>query len=676
LAFNTKGLLDHARRRPCFALLATLTFLLALGRAGWWWWWEGGVGGRQAHTLTGSWAHGRYHDHVTPLQPEDAEYRTLASTHPWTAGSVMETHCPSFNASLLPPDIFERKLYIAANLKDNEGIMANLIQQLTLLASLYPDPASHLFVSIYESNSQDATGRWLRVLQEELEEMGVPSAVVAGGAKRKVGEEDRIQFLARMRNEAMGPLYRMQQQEQQQQEQQEEQQEEEERRGEEGGEEGSGVARNGTRRRLSAEEKTMTTNLGGKKSSSSSSSSSNSSKTGYGRDLKEGGKESSKSMATTADGGKAADAKKTQGKSSSRSSSTAVKEKEEGREGGKERKKTSAPPVTRRQTRGGQPSQQRRFDHVVFVNDVYFCAYEVLRLLLYNADLACGLDLFLEPSPNKHPETAAVRKELTFYDLWVARDEKGQRFQWGPPFVRHVRGQAREGEGEGEAEYEEAFPVFCCWNGLAVLDAGPFYQGLRFRSVRPGEGVVSECSNVCTDLWVNGHRKVVLDPQIKLAYDEPTYERLHALRPPRYPDLYKVDRGIETVVEAPRTVETCYLDTGRKKEGAMVRFEDCRERPLEEVLSGGTRLEELCYKGGEEVEEEKGGNVFSTSSTSKLISGSSSSSSSSSSSINNNTVIPRILLQLAPFPIIDVPYPTSRTRGWLPSISSWWSLFR
>ncbi len=156
--------------------------------------------------MTGSWSHGRYHDHITPLEPEDAEYRALASTLPWTVASVMETHCPSFNASLFPPDILERKLFIAANLKDNEGIMANLIQQLSLLASVFPDPASHLFVSIYESDSQDATGRWLRVLQEELKEMGVPSAVVAGGAKRRVGEEDRIQFLARMRNEAMGPL--------------------------------------------------------------------------------------------------------------------------------------------------------------------------------------------------------------------------------------------------------------------------------------------------------------------------------------------------------------------------------------------------------------------------------------------------------------------------------------
>jgi len=78
------------------------------------WWLEGaGLSGRNAHTLTGSWVYGQYHDHVTPLQPEDAECRALASTHPWTAGSVMETHCPSFNASFLPPPIFERKLYIA-----------------------------------------------------------------------------------------------------------------------------------------------------------------------------------------------------------------------------------------------------------------------------------------------------------------------------------------------------------------------------------------------------------------------------------------------------------------------------------------------------------------------------------------------------------------------------------
>jgi hypothetical protein len=66
-----------------------------------------------------------------------------------------------------------------------------------------------------------------------------------------------------------------------------------------------------------------------------------------------------------------------------------------------------------------------------------------IRLLMYGADLACGLDMFLEPDPAKYlrkgqPEAAEVRKELTFYDLWVARDIQGQRFQWAPPFALHV----------------------------------------------------------------------------------------------------------------------------------------------------------------------------------------------------------------------------------------------
>lgn len=73
------------------------------------------------------------------------------------------------------------------------------------------------------------------------------------------------------------------------------------------------------------------------------------------------------------------------------------------------------------------------------------------RLLMYNADLACGLDIFLEPDPHKYlrkgqPEAAEIRRELTFYDTWVARDAHGRRFQWGPPFVQ------RRGAGGGAEE--------------------------------------------------------------------------------------------------------------------------------------------------------------------------------------------------------------------------------
>ena len=31
-------------------------------------------------------------------------------------------------------------------------------------------------------------------------------------------------------------------------------------------------------------------------------------------------------------------------------------------------------------------------DKIVFLNDVYFCARDVIRLLLHNVDMACGMD--------------------------------------------------------------------------------------------------------------------------------------------------------------------------------------------------------------------------------------------------------------------------------------------
>lgn len=60
-----------------------------------------------------------------------------------------------------------------------------------------------LFVSVYESNSHDATPRWLEELRAELEALGVPHEVVSGSGghgDERAEDEDRIAFLARMRN--------------------------------------------------------------------------------------------------------------------------------------------------------------------------------------------------------------------------------------------------------------------------------------------------------------------------------------------------------------------------------------------------------------------------------------------------------------------------------------------
>ena len=46
-------------------------------------------------------------------------------------------------------------------------------------------------------------------------------------------------------------------------------------------------------------------------------------------------------------------------------------------------------------------------DRIVFLNDVLFCANDVLRLALHQADLACGLDLMFN-----------YWHGWLFYDFW------------------------------------------------------------------------------------------------------------------------------------------------------------------------------------------------------------------------------------------------------------------
>ena len=64
-------------------------------------------------------------------------------------------------------------------------------------------------------------------------------------------------------------------------------------------------------------------------------------------------------------------------------------------------------PKSRRQQANLPPT------HVIFTNDVYACARDHVRLLYHEADLACGMDWWVNDGV------------LTFYDMWVARDIAG-----------------------------------------------------------------------------------------------------------------------------------------------------------------------------------------------------------------------------------------------------------
>eukprot|EP00854_Cymbomonas_tetramitiformis_P010867 gene10867-12863_t len=145
----------------------------------------------------------------------------------------------------------------------------------------------------------------------------------------------------------------------------------------------------------------------------------------------------------------------------------------------------------------GEP--EKWYDQVVFLNDVIFCAKDIKKLLLYRADMACGLDY------------DKVSGRFGFYDTWVARDINGRPFTKEPGYVQDENSAARLSKGL-------PINVHCCWNGLAVLNAEPFHRGLRFRTAKVGECSASECSLLCKDLSFNGYNRKVVDPMVRLAY--------------------------------------------------------------------------------------------------------------------------------------------------------------
>ena len=154
-------------------------------------------------------------------------------------------------------------------------------------------------------------------------------------------------------------------------------------------------------------------------------------------------------------------------------------------------------------------SSGREYDEVVFLNDVYFCASDILRLLRHRAaDIKCGLDM----------ET--IGNEPQFYDTWVARDIAGELFSKRFPFVSELT-------SINAVKQKLPFQVTCCWNGLAVLKAAAFAKGVRFRrSVSADECHASECEIICHDFAALGYPRVLVDPNVFVAYDAQTFESL------------------------------------------------------------------------------------------------------------------------------------------------------
>ncbi|KAJ2866326.1 hypothetical protein GGH94_001603 [Coemansia aciculifera] len=105
-------------------------------------------------------------------------------------------------ASITPGSM--EPIFIAINLHNNEHILPNMATQLLALA----DTLGHdrIFISIYENGSRDKTKEILHRFNETLNALDIAHRIITDPVS-KPEHIHRIEYLAKVRNAAMEPLY-------------------------------------------------------------------------------------------------------------------------------------------------------------------------------------------------------------------------------------------------------------------------------------------------------------------------------------------------------------------------------------------------------------------------------------------------------------------------------------
>ncbi|KAJ7092382.1 capsular associated protein [Mycena belliarum] len=162
----------------------------------------------------------------------------------------------------------------------------------------------------------------------------------------------------------------------------------------------------------------------------------------------------------------------------------------------------------------------RRFDKLIFFNDVYFAWKSIVRLLDTNNgdfDLACALDF----------------DGIGLYDTWVIRDSCGQRTKEIWPYFSF------DSVAVDRLRREEPVEVATCWNGVAVFDANwflppsndiPTVRPATPPTVPPGTPLTFRADTPCAEsecflISYDMHRRtaplrprIFVNPQVTVAY--------------------------------------------------------------------------------------------------------------------------------------------------------------
>ncbi|ETS87161.1 hypothetical protein PFICI_00989 [Pestalotiopsis fici W106-1] len=161
-------------------------------------------------------------------------------------------------------------------------------------------------------------------------------------------------------------------------------------------------------------------------------------------------------------------------------------------------------------------AEGRRFDKVLWLNDVVFDAQDIQTLFdTRDGDYAAACSMDYKASP-------------TYYDTFALRDDLGLKtasLYW--PWFQSPKAKA-------SALQNEPIKVVSCWNGIVVFDAAPFYADppLRFRGIDDSlaeyhlEG--SECCLIHADNFLSSFKGVWLNPNVRVGYSVKAYNKIIA----------------------------------------------------------------------------------------------------------------------------------------------------
>lgn len=169
------------------------------------------------------------------------------------------------------------------------------------------------------------------------------------------------------------------------------------------------------------------------------------------------------------------------------------------------------------------PDQYSSDTTILFINDVALCLEDILELIhqrIYQgADMTCAMDW------------TYVGQDPTFYDVWVARDLKGESFflipedgNWNSAWNLFWNNSIAHDHWANH----KSFQVFSCWNGATAFTARPFLDNrIRFR-----RSTEKECRSqgepqlFCKDLWSLGYGKIAVVPSINIEYSDEAAQKI------------------------------------------------------------------------------------------------------------------------------------------------------